>query len=438
MTRTSPHRTLPPLLDAGSGAAGARPAHIQPEPRRRTRLLAALPLAGLLAACQTPLDYDLRGQVGAFNTASAAQSATSDRPAPDSRGLITYPSYQVAVARRGDTVADLAARVGLPADEVARYNGVRPGDTMRQGEILALPRRAPSAPAAGGSTTPGSVDIASLAGQAIDNAPATARNPGSVTTTTLQPVSKPQAAQVQKGPEPVRHKVKRGETAYTISRLYQVPVKSLAEWNGLGSDFSVREGQYLLIPLKDGAEPRREASAAAAAAAATPAVTEPGTGSATPVPPSASKPLPAERVEPAAAKPSEPLPKPELAAPSASAASGAAMAYPVQGRITRTYSKGRNDGIDIAAAPGAPVKAAEGGTVAAITKDSNNVPIIVIRHDAKLLTVYANVDAIEVQKGDKVARGQKIAALRQSEDDAYVHFEVRDGFESSDPLDYLN
>ncbi|MFW8637249.1 peptidoglycan DD-metalloendopeptidase family protein [Cribrihabitans pelagius] len=437
MTRTSPHRTLPPRPGAGRAAAGARPAGLVPAPRRRTRLLAALPLAGLLAACQTPLDYDLRGQVGAFNTASAAQSATSDRPAPDSRGLITYPSYQVAVARRDDTVADLAARIGLPADEVARYNGVRPGDTMRQGEVLALPRRAPAGPAAAGNAIPGSVDIASLAGRAIDNAPASARNPGSVTTTTLQPVAKPLPANVQKGPEPVRHKVARGETAYTISRLYQVPVKSLAQWNGLGSDFSVREGQHLLIPLKDSAEPPREASVTAAAA--TPAVTEPGTGTATPVPPSASKPLPAEKVEPAAATPSEPLPKPALAAPSAStASSGAAMAYPVQGRITRTYSKGRNDGIDIAAAPGAPVKAAESGTVAAITKDSNNVPIIVVRHDAKLLTVYANVDAIEVQKGDKVARGQKIAALRQSKDDAYVHFEVRDGFESSDPLDYLN
>lgn len=68
---------------------------------------------------------------------------TSDRPRADSRGLITYPSYQVAVARRGDTVADVATRVGLPADEVARYNGMSPGDSVRQGEILALPRPRP-------------------------------------------------------------------------------------------------------------------------------------------------------------------------------------------------------------------------------------------------------------------------------------------------------
>ncbi|UWQ31446.1 peptidoglycan DD-metalloendopeptidase family protein [Leisingera sp. M527] len=394
----------------------------------RARLLAALPLAGVLAACQGPLDYDLRGQLGAFNTAGAAQTATANRPSPDARGLISYPSYQVAVAQRGDTVSDVAARIGLPPAEVARFNGMETGDKMRQGEVLALPRRAPdSLP---GSATAGSVDIATLAGQAIDTAPLTSPNPGSVTPTAIQPVPKPQPPKVQAGPEPVRHKVKRGETAYTISRLYQVPVKSLAEWNGLGSDFAVREGQFLLIPLKEEPAPRTAPAAAAVA------VTEPGAGSETPVPPSASQPLPEEKVEPAAVKPAaETLPKPEL--PKPTRASSAAMAYPVQGKIVKTYSKGRNDGIDIAAAAGAPVNAAEAGTVAAITKDSNNVPIVVIRHSQKLLTVYQNVGNITVKKGESVVRGQRIASLRGG-DDAYVHFEVRDGFESIDPLSYLN
>ncbi|UWQ73439.1 peptidoglycan DD-metalloendopeptidase family protein [Leisingera sp. M658] len=398
----------------------------------RARLLAALPLAGMLtgvlAACQGPLDYDLRGQLGAFNTAGAAQTATANRPSPDTRGLISYPSYQVAVAQRGDTVSDVAARIGLPPAEVARFNGMETGDKMRQGEVLALPRRAPdSLP---GNATAGSVDIATLAGQAIDTAPLTSPNPGSVTPTAIQPVPKPQPPKVQAGPEPVRHKVKRGETAYTISRLYQVPVKSLAEWNGLGSDFAVREGQFLLIPLKEEPAPRPAPAAAAVA------VTEPGAGSETPVPPSASQPLPEEKVEPAAVKPAaETLPKPEL--PKPTRASSAAMAYPVQGKIVKTYSKGRNDGIDIAAAAGAPVNAAEAGTVAAITKDSNNVPIVVIRHSQKLLTVYQNVGNITVKKGESVVRGQRIASLRGG-DDAYVHFEVRDGFESIDPLRYLN
>ncbi|APG46474.1 LysM peptidoglycan-binding domain-containing M23 family metallopeptidase [Phaeobacter porticola] len=390
------------------------------------KALMTLPLVAVLAACEAPLDYDLRGQIGAFNTTKAAQTATASRPKPDDKGLITYPSYQVAVARRGDTLGDVASRIGLPASELARFNGMKTEDPLRQGEIIALPRRAPGSATAGN----GGVDIASLAGDAIDSAPSTSPSASSqVSTASLAPQTSANKPQVQSGPEPVRHKVKRGETAYTVSRLYQVPVKSLADWNGLGSDFAIREGQFLLIPLKDRPVPRQEASAAPVATA----VTAPGEGTSTPTPPSATKPLPSETVAPAAVVPKD-LPKVEVPAPTRS--STAAMSYPVQGKIIRTYAKGKNDGIDIAAAANAPVKAADGGTVAAITKDSNNIPIIVIRHDAKLLTVYANVDKIEVNKGDTVKRGQTIATLRD-ESSAYVHFEVRNGFESVDPLPYL-
>ncbi len=377
------------------------------------RLCAAVSAFALMAACNEPLDFDLRGKVGGFSTAPAALAvSTTDRPEADDRGIISYPSYQVAVSRREDSVADVAARIGLPADELARYNGMEVTDKLREGEILALPRRV-SEPAAG---TPGSIDIASLAGDAIDSAPDTTP----VTTTTLEPVS----AEVLKAAEPVRHKVDRGETAYTISRLYQVPVESLAEWNGLGSDFAVREGQYLLIPIKNQPAPTTAAPVEAAA------VTQPGAGSPTPTPPSATQPLPDEVVD------ADPPETPDVSVGEPSKASSAAMSLPVQGKIISTYSKGKNDGIDIAGSAGGSVSAAESGSVAAITKDADQIPIIVLKHDTGLLTVYANVENITVNKGDSVKRGQKIASLR-SGDDAYVHFEVRDGFDSVDPMPYL-
>ena len=74
--------------------------------------------------------------------------------------------------------------------------------------------------------------------------------------------------------------------------------------------------------------------------------------------------------------------------------------------------------------------------VAAITKSADGIPIIVIRHDPELLTVYANVTDVAVEKGATVAKGQQIAKLR-SGNDAYVHFEVRKGFDSVDPMPYL-
>ena len=100
------------------------------------------------------------------------------------------------------------------------------------------------------------------------------------------------------------------------------------------------------------------------------------------------------------------------------------------------YAKGKNEGVNIKAAPGTAVKAADAGTVAAITKSAEGVPIVVVRHDANLLTVYANVTDVSVQKGDSISRGQSLAKLRGGAD-AYVHFEVRQGFDSVDPMPYL-
>ncbi|QBF31382.1 peptidoglycan DD-metalloendopeptidase family protein [Thalassococcus sp. S3] len=381
---------------------------------RKTVPLLAACLA--IAGCTEPLDFDLRGNLGGFSTAPAARTATAERPQADARGVISYPNYQVAVARRGDTVADVASRVGVDAGALARFNGIDVDVGLRDGEVLALPARV-SEPAPG---TPGAIDITTLAGNAIDNAPATTP----VETTTLEPSP---AAAAPVAQEPVRHKVERGETAFTIARLYNVPVRSLGEWNGLGSDFAIREGQFLLIPVASQTPPRRGAAGAAD-------VTQPGSGSPTPTPPSSTTPLPDEQVQ-AADTPSEAEPPVDVGTPSRS--SGAAMALPVQGRIIRDYAKGRNDGIDIASDPGTPVAAAADGTVAAITEDANNVPIIVVRHPDNVLTVYANVDGIAVNKGDQVKRGQKLAQLREG-DNAYVHFEVREGFESVDPTPYLN
>lgn len=399
---------------------------------RRVRLgLLATASAGLLAACgDQPLDFDLRGLGGGFSTAEAATGPLADRPRPDNRGVISYPNYQVAVARRGDTITDVANRVGLDAGSLARFNGISPDVPLRANEIIALPRRvAEPSPATGASGTGPiqPVDITTLAGGAIDRAPET---PG-VETAALPPAQPSASQPEQTGNEPVRHKVERGETAYTIARLYNVPVKALAEWNGLGSDFAIREGQFLLIPVAKQNPPARQTGPAETAQPSAP-----GQGSPTPTPPSAVKPLPEDET-------ATPPPSPEPDKPVADVgettqpAADAKMVTPVQGTIIRGYAKGRNEGINIKAAAGAPVKAADAGTVAAITKSAEGVPIVVVRHQGNLLTVYANVTDVSVAKGDAVSRGQPIAKLR-SGDDAYVHFEVRQGFDSVDPAPFLD
>ncbi|SMX34192.1 peptidoglycan DD-metalloendopeptidase family protein [Actibacterium lipolyticum] len=391
--------------------------------RLRALLLGCAALA--VTACD---DFDIDLRNNAANTSQAALQETAPRPEPDARGIISYPSYQVAVAKRGDTVSDVANRVGLTTEELSRYNGIPMDVTLRKGEILALPKRVDQPTPA----PSGNIDIATLAGSAIERA--------GTTTATPAPVRQAPTA------EPIRHKVERGETAYSIARLYNVSVRSLSEWNGLGTELTVREGQYLLIPVA--VEDKADAAPEVVVA------TLPGAISAVPTPPSAASPLPDEETTPpaAAAAPAPATattttaaaaPTPVAAAPIPSPQMvkektvSSRLAFPVDGSIIRGYEKKKNDGIDISAAAGTPVKAAEAGTVAAITRDTDQIPILVLRHEDNLLTVYANIDTIKVEKGDTVKRGETVATVRAG-DPSFLHFEVRQGFESVDPMPYLN
>ncbi len=374
---------------------------------RTTLAIGASALA--LSACVNTetLDWDLRA--GGGDTSTAARQATAAAPTADANGIISYPDYQLAGARRGETVTTMATRLGLNPDDLARKNAVRPTDPLREGELLLLPSRVSAAPQPGAPGGSGSVDVAAIATTALDEAGPSAPAPVA---------AKPASGQ------PLTHRVARGETAFTIARAYDVSAKALADWNQLGADMAVREGQTLIIPIATAPAPDPE-----------PVPTAPGAGTPTPEPPSAAEPLPDEKTEPTADKPKATPASPDLG-DDATAASATAFAMPVQGKIIRSYDKKSNQGIDIAAPAGSAVGAAAGGTVAAVTKDTDQVPIVMIRHADGLLTVYAGLDGLKVQKGDTVKRGQAIGVVRKA-DPAFLHFEVRKGVDSLDPMSYL-
>jgi hypothetical protein len=171
---------------------------------RTTLVVGASALA--LSACvnTSELDWDLRGNGG--DTSAAARQATAPAPRADANGIISYPDYQLAAARRGETVASMSTRLGLNADQLAQTNAVRPTDPLREGELLLLPTRIAAAPqpAIGGG---GSVDVAAIATTALDSV-----GPSSTAVPAAQPA----------GAQPLTHRVARGETAFTIARTYNV------------------------------------------------------------------------------------------------------------------------------------------------------------------------------------------------------------------------
>ena len=360
-----------------------------------------------LVGCNTS-DFDLDLRENQYGTSEAARGVLEQRPKPDARGIITYPNYQVAIARFGDTLDKLAMRIAVDAQALAEYNGIKASARLRAGEVIALPSRISQADA---PLVKELVDVAEIAQSALKE-----------TTPSRPTTAKSETPQDQvNASEPIRHKVKRGETAFTISRLYNVSIRSLAEWNAIDADFTIREGQYLLIPLTNMMPPTTEVSVKPPK--------KPGEGSMTPAPPSAKDPLPENEIKQKTTQSDKT--KPEIATPTRGR-----FAYPVNGKIIREYVKNKTDGIDLSAAPGSTIVAAEDGTVAAITADADQVPIVVIKHADNILTVYANVANISVSKGAIVKRGQPIGKVRDG-NPAYLHFEVRNGFESVDPMDFL-
>jgi len=117
--------------------------------------------------------------------------------------------------------------------------------------------------------------------------------------------------------------------------------------------------------------------------------------------------------------------------------------YPARGTITSRFGQrwGRlHTGVDIAAPPGSPIYAADGGTVIFSGWESGYGYLVKIDHHNGYVTYYGHASKLLVKKGDKVAKGQKIALVGSSgyATGPHLHFEVRKNGVPVNPLPYLN
>lgn len=119
--------------------------------------------------------------------------------------------------------------------------------------------------------------------------------------------------------------------------------------------------------------------------------------------------------------------------------------WPLNGRLLSGFgAKGpgqRNDGVDLAASAGEPVKAAAGGEVVyaggAIPSFGN---LVLVKHAGGWVTAYGHLAKIEVAMRQSVSQGQEIGQAGQTGtvDQPQLHFEVRyapDPSESAKPID---
>lgn len=367
----------------------------------RFALITGVSLA--LAGCTSGLG-------GGSSPASSTSAVANNQP--DSRGVISYSTYQVAVARSGDTMETVAARVGITGAELASTNALPTDHMLRDGEVLLLPA---SVPRSGGGFATEDVTAAPLpwspegASAAID---AAGTKPRTATAS---------AAKTDTGIDPIRHRVESGETAYSISRLYGVSVTALASWNGLGPDLIVRENQELLIPVVSGAN---------RISSATPATTsQPGQTTQVAPPPIASEPLPEDIAT--ATEPESPNLGQYRTPP------GGRLSAPVSASVTRKYNPAKPNGVGYSVPAGTPVKAAANGEVALISDELGGIgTIVLIRHPDNMMTTYSTLSGVTVKKGDSVAAGQTIGTVAPR-DKPELQFDVFRGTESVDPTPYV-
>lgn len=210
----------------------------------------------------------------------------------------------------------------------------------------------------------------------------------------------------------VYHRVGKGETLWRISKTYGVDMQDVAELNDIKDTTEITAGRLLYIPgvsrvkkVNPYVPPPRKAA------------------------PAADK----RREEPE--EPSE--------------AEGKIMTqrdrflWPVSGKVISSFGmrKGtRHGGIDIKAAEGSPIKAADSGEVAYIDSDMRGYgKIVILKHVDGFFTVYAHNRENLVKMGEKVEKGASIATVGSTGNatTSHLHFEVRYGKTVRNPLFFL-
>lgn len=275
---------------------------------------------------------------------------------------------------------------------------------------------------------------------------------GVVTTGALPPVQGAAPPPPAPAPEPApvapsaaearleRHVVRAGDTLYAVARRFSVGPRALAEYNGLPPDVRVRVGQTLRIP---GGTPVVAASPAPTPPAVRSSVPPPSTRPPVavaafqprPAPPAVVTPPPPASVA-AATRPAPPLlPTPTLGALTDAQIAGLGQGrflWPVRGEVLSGFGpKGvnqRNDGINIAAGEGTPVKASAGGEV---VYAGDQVPgfgnLVLVKHPDGFVTAYGHLARTLVKNREQISQGHVVgeAGASGGVPRSQLHFEVR-------------
>ena len=418
------------------------------------------------------------------------------RPQGRARRARSAPCSGSKLVRKRRQAIALGVLAGLLISLAAcgnRHQAYNPGYANPAGQPPPAPLRKPAAPEgflAGpvqeeGFATPGLVQRASIQSQplqpSIAATPAVARSPATlppsgrhrvaagetlysiarryslplralIDANRLSPPYHLRSGQTLLIPQPRLHRVAAGETLYSIAARYQVQTSELVRLNRMTAPYPVIAGQQLILPARQGASPAVLQTAAVRTPSPTPSpvpAKKPALATAPPAKAGAQSSAPKTAAPKTAAPAQKPAKAqtaavPRQAVPTPPPRSEAKFLWPLEGKLIARFGPREggqhNDGINILAPRGAPVRAAENGVVAYVGEDLDGFGrLVLLKHADGWVSAYAHNSSTLVQRGQKVRRGQTIARVGTTGNVArpQLHFELRQGTRAVDPLKLL-
>ena len=248
------------------------------------------------------------------------------------------------------------------------------------------------------------------------------------------------------------HQVKKGDTLYAISLIYDLDYRQLAQWNRIAPPYTIEIGQKIRLsdpnlgnnPLPDhmDAEAQKKAKQNIATAKATNRISsQKKTAISLKIKPdSAYKPTyKISSINNSSEKNGSSPQKKSIISIDNPNMLKLNFQWPIKGRILKPFAQADNKGIDIAGEMGQDVSAAEGGKVVYSGQGLIGYGnLLIIKHNDLYLSAYANNSLLLVAEGYTVEKGEVIAKVGQAgSNKTSLHFEIRKNGKPVNPLNFL-
>jgi murein DD-endopeptidase MepM/ murein hydrolase activator NlpD len=336
---------------------------------------------------ETPAPRTRRGRTSAVEPTSEApaeRAGSGGRTSVSGKVIEVEGGASSHKVRKGDTVDEIADDMGISRKELTQLNKLKPPYALKVGRVLKGPPKQVKA---------------------------------------YVPVE--------------------GDTLALIGKRFGLSAKAIAAANNMRSSAAVRPGKRLILPsgFRDRG-PLRETPRSTAAPAYTPPPYNPPPYNPPPERPTPTPVTPQPYTPPAYTPPAYTPPPNRPAAPTPttgplsdsqiSSLGRGRFEWPLRGDIMSEFGpKGtgqRNDGINIRARDGDPVRAAAAGDV---VYAGDQVPgfgnLVLVKHADGWVTAYGHLGRVDVKMQQKVVQGQQLgmAGTSGGVNEPQLHFEVR-------------